>query len=250
MLGWKLFLRALTLLIENLGDALRVSALPYAAVIAVSVWVSGAFPSTLEPQTITPGTEISGAAAGATLLMMVVNLIVSLWIAVAWHRYVLLEERPAGWVPPLNGAAMLVYLGRLLLIGLLVGIAIVGVSIPLGFLTLAIPGGTLLVGAVAMFVGMIVFYRLAIVLPAGAVDRSMTFGEALEVTKGQSQTVVVLALLTVGFSLLLQVPTMIEGSVGVITAIYQGVVGWIGLMLGVSTLTALYGHLVEGRPVE
>ncbi|WP_371155604.1 hypothetical protein [Jannaschia sp. 2305UL9-9] len=250
MLGWKLFVRALTLLLDNLGDALRVSALPYGAVIVLSVWVAGAYPSTLDPQSVTDGMTLSGGAAGATLLTVVLNLVVSLWVAVAWHRYVLLSERPAGWVPPVNGGAMLGYLGRSLLIGLLVGVAIVGISIPLGFLTLALPGGTLLVGAVSLFIGMIVFYRLAVVLPAGAIGRKMTLGEGMEATKGHTETVLVLALLTVGFSLLLQVPAMLDGTVGMISIVYQGVVGWIGLMLGVSTLTALYGHVVEGRPVE
>ena len=78
----------------------------------------------------------------------------------------------------------------------------------------------------------------------------MTFGEAMRETSGHTGTVVVLALLTVGFSLLLQVPTLLDGTGGLVTLVYQVVIGWIGLMLGVGTLTALYGHLVEGRPVD
>lgn len=249
MLGWKLFTRAITLLLDNLGDALRVSALPYGVLIAVSVWFSTSYPDLQDPATMTAA---SAAAAGPLFLIAILNLVVSLWIAVAWHRYVLLEERSNGWITPMNGGAMLGYLGRSILIGLLVALIVLVVSIPLGMFALILPAGlaTTLIGAAALFVAMIVFYRLAVVLPAGAVDRPLTFRDAWQATKGQSGTVVVLALLTVGFSLALQIPALIEGSSGVIGAIYQGVVGWIGLMIGVSTLTALYGHLVEGRPVE
>ncbi|TFL19986.1 hypothetical protein DR046_01165 [Jannaschia formosa] len=78
----------------------------------------------------------------------------------------------------------------------------------------------------------------------------MGFGEAMEATRGHTGTVAALAVITVGFFLLLQLPTAIEGSLGLITIVYQGVVGWIGLLVGVSTLTALYGVVVEGRSVE
>ena len=245
MLGWKLFVRAVTLLIENLGDALRVSLLPYGVVIAISVWAAGTYGAGM-----VPGQEMTSEGAGATLLVSVLNLVATLWIAVAWHRYVLLGERPEGWLPPLRGGAVLAYLGRSVLIGLLVALIIMGVSIPLGLLVVVLPQAALLVGAIGFFIGMIVFYRLAVVLPAGAVDRPMSFGEAMAATRGHTDTVVMLALLTVGFTFLLQVPTLLEGDVGVISAVYQGVVGWIGLMVGVSTLTSLYGHLVEGRPVD
>ncbi|MGB3406478.1 MAG: hypothetical protein WBA67_03205 [Jannaschia sp.] len=250
MLGWKLFVRALNLLIENLGEALRVSAVPYAVVIALTVWLSSDAPDGMTGEDILAGTALSGAQAGSALMLALVNVLISLWIAVAWHRYVLLEEHGTGWIPPFHGNEMLGYFGRSFLIGLLVGVAILGISIPLGVLALAIPGGSLLVGAVALFIGMIVFYRLAIVLPAGAIGRPMTLGEGMEATKGHTETVMVLALLTVGFSLVLQVPALLDGTAGLISAVYQGVVGWIGLMLGVSTLTTLYGYLVEGRSVE
>ena len=251
MLGWKLFARAVTLLIENLGEALRVSAVPYAVVIALTVWIAGAYPEAGESGILDAGSlEADAAAAGPYLLTAVVNLVASLWIAVAWHRYVLLSERPGGLLPRMHGAAMLGYLGRSILIGLLVALVIFVVSIPLTLLAVVAPPLAALIPVTALFVAMILFYRLSIVLPARAVDRRMTFREALAATEGHSATVVVLALLTVGFSLLLQVPTMLDGSAGIITAVYQGVIGWIGLMIGVSTLTALYGHLVEGRPVD
>ncbi|WP_167766828.1 hypothetical protein [Jannaschia formosa] len=251
MLGWKLFLRAVTLLIENLGDALRVSAVPYLVLIAATVIVG---PPEVDPTLPETGGEEAAIAAMAggvwALPLLVLNLVVTLWVTVAWHRYVLLGETPTGWLPPMRGPEMLGYLWRSILIGLLVGLAIIGITIPLGALAVAIPVLVPLVPVVGLFLGALVFYRLAVSLPARAIGRQMGFGEAMEATRGHTGTVAALAVITVGFFLLLQLPTAIEGSLGLITIVYQGVVGWIGLLVGVSTLTALYGVVVEGRSVE
>ena len=270
MLGWKLFTRAATLLIENLSAALRVSLLPYGLATAVGAWLLVSHPG------LTQGLALPGATpdtvgqnldgAGLLFLGAVVNLVAWLWIAVDWHRFVLLSEDPEGWVPPLHGRAMLGYLGRSILIGLLTVLVILLVSTMAAVLVLPLfgPGGQVFVSAVAFFVAMILFYRLGLVLPARAVDRSMSFAEAMAATRGHSGTVVILALVTAAVTMLLQVPTLLDapeavptdgeavpeaGGLG-ITFVYQTVVQWIALMLGVGTLTTLYGHLVEGRPVE
>ncbi|WGH77375.1 hypothetical protein [Jannaschia ovalis] len=254
MLGWKMFVRAITLLLDNLPDALRVSAVPYALVVGAGLWLSTRYPDAAGMGTLigAEGAEVDPGYITDSLLVALVNLAVTIWVALAWHRYVLIEERPTGWVPPLHGPEILGYLGRTFLIGLLVAATVLVVSIPIATLAMAMPSGfaTLVMGSAAMFAAMIVFYRLAVVLPACAIGRSMSFREALEYTKGHFGTLAVLALLTVGFSLLLQLPTAIDGAMGLITVIYQAVVGWIGLLLGVSLLTVLYGHVVEGRPVD
>jgi hypothetical protein len=257
MMGWKLFVRAVTLLIENLGEALRVSAVPYLVVIGASILLSGGAPESAlvlpDPTTEDPSgaaTAQMAEAASSALLIGILNLIVTLWVAVAWHRYVLLAEQPSGWLPAFHGPEMLGYLGRSILIGLIVGVAILGIAIPLGALAVGIPPLTPLVPLVGGFIGALLFYRLGVVLPARAVGRKMPLGEAMEATRGHTGTVAALAALTLAFTLLLQVPTILDGGTGPVTALYQGVVGWIGLMVGVSTLTALYGVVIEGRPVE
>jgi hypothetical protein len=245
MLGWKLFARAVRLLLDDVGSALRVSALPYGAVLLLSLALSGESGGAGAPS---GGPTLDGTALGLILL----NLGASLWIAVAWHRHVLLDRDQAGWVPEFDGEAIWGYLWRSLAIGALVALTVLVVTIPLGTLgVVLIPGiGQPLVAALALFVAMVAFYRLALVLPARAVGRELDFGEALRVTSGHSATAVVLALLTVALSFALQIPVLIEGPRGVVTIVYQAVTGWIGLLVGVSTLTALYGHLVEGRPVD
>ncbi|MEL6587263.1 MAG: hypothetical protein AAFQ50_11480, partial [Pseudomonadota bacterium] len=180
------------------------------------------------------------------------TLIVSLWVAVAWHRYVLLDERPTGVIPTFRGSEMGAYFLWSLLIGLMIVIAIFAASIPLGLVLLIVPAGVgaLVVTSGALFLGMILFYRLGILLPSIAIGKQMTVSDAWDATRGHSGTVMVLALLTVGISQALQIPAMIDGGSGLVGTVYQTVIGWIGLMLGVATLTSLYGHLVEGRPID
>lgn len=252
MLGWKLFLRAVTLVADNLGAALRIGAVPYGLVAAASVWLSATWPDLASRTTFDPGADLPGGFLAGWLLVSALTLLAYLWIAVAWHRFVLLGETPAGWLPPLRGGLMLGYLGRSLLIGIVVILIVLAVTTIASVLLLPLfgPAASPVIGAVAFFAAMIFFYRTGVILPAGTVERPMGLNDALIATRGRSGTVVVLALLTVAVSLLLQVPLLMEGSAGPVSAVYQAVTGWIGLMLGVGTLTALYGHLVEGRPVD
>ena len=252
MLGWKLFARAVRLILDHLDAALRLSLLPYLLVAAATLWLGLSFPDLVGQSGFDPADPPPAGFVMGQLLVLLLNTVVTLWIAVGWHRFVLLAEAPQGWLPALRGSEMLGYFGRSILIGLLIVAVIFAVSLMLATLIVPIAPGLAgpVIGSAALFVGMILFYRLAVVLPAGAIGRSMTFGEAWTATAGHTGTVVVLALLTVGFTLLLQVPTLLDGTGGLVTLVYQVVIGWIGLMLGVGVLTALYGHLVEGRPVE
>lgn len=45
---------------------------------------------------------------------MVVAFIATLWIAVAWHRFVLLNEAPQGLLPAFKGDRVMAYLLRML----------------------------------------------------------------------------------------------------------------------------------------
>ncbi len=252
MLGWKLFLRAINLILDNLGAALRISALPYGIAAAVAIWVAVSWPEYIGVVQFDPEDPPPADFALAKLVELMVALIAYLWVAVGWHRYVLLEEGGYGWVPPFRGDLVLGYLGRSLLVGLAVVVIMLAVATMIIVLLAPIFGAAMqtFAYAVAFFVAMILFYRLGVVLPAGAVGRRMTFGEAMGVTQGHSRTAALLALLTLAFSQLLQLPTSLDGGGGAITVVYQVVVQWIGLMLAVGTLTALYGVVVEKRPVD
>ena len=264
MLGWQLFMWAATLLTDNLGPALRVSLVPYALFSLAILFLGDPVANLQLPAPGDPTAEGSGAPEGggaqaiqgnllAAMGGVLLYLLVTLWVAVAWHRFALLDEEPPGWVPPLQGKRMMDYLLSSIVVTLFALAAFLLTNTVLA--TLLVPlvgtgGGLTAVFAMASFlVGMTVFYRLAAVLPARAIDRPLSYGDAMRATAGHTQTMVALALLTAGLSFLLQIPVAVEGSVGLVTTVYELVVGWIGLMLGAGVLTTLYGHLVEGRPV-
>ncbi len=259
MLSWRIFRRAVTLIIDDLGGALRVSALPFAIFAAVSlVFAGGADMAALsdidtsDPEAVA---SIPPGLIGGVLASALAQLVTFLWIAVAWHRYVLLREDDGGWVPRLEAGRMLGYLGRSLLIGLLILAAVTVVFVALAAF---LPG---VAAALATIIAMVLTYRLGLILPAGAIGKPITIFDAWRATLGQSATVILLALMTFGVSLLLQVPAFLDaGSLagepdaaaapGPVAVVYGLVVTWIVLMLGTSLLSTLYGHFVEDRPLD
>lgn len=251
MLGWKLFVRAVTLLTDNLPAALRISLVPYALIVAADAWLASTWPE-VTTTALSPDNPPPADFAFAALATLALNLVISLWVAVAWHRYTLRGEASAGWLPPIHGGAILTYLGKSIGIGLVVAAAFLIVGIVAApFATLfGVAAVQTVIPVAGFFIGMILFYRLGLVLPAASLGTPMTFGEAWRVTNGLTQVTIVLAMLTVAATLVLQVPTVLDGGGGAITFVYQAVVGWIALMLGVGTLSALYGHVVEGWSVD
>ncbi|WP_299652229.1 hypothetical protein [uncultured Jannaschia sp.] len=265
MLSWKIFMRAVRVILDDIGAALRVTALPYAILVVASVWFISAYGQhSLTELELTAMGEGDAAPIlpdgflAASLAVVLLQAAISIWIAVAWHRRVLLQESAEGVVPPVHGGQMLGYLGRSILIGLIVAAVSVAILVALA------PIVPVLASPAVFIVAVIIFYRLGLILPAGAIGKPITVGEAWTATKGQSATVVLLALLTFAVSLLLQVPALIDASIsgppvatdgtlatpGPISVTYNLVVGWMLLLLGVSILSVLYGHFVERRPLD
>lgn len=255
MRSWAIFRRAIMLIVDDLGAALRISALPYAVFTGVSVWLAGTLDlaaiAQMEPDAM--AAALPAGLAWRILLAALVSLAAFLWIAVAWHRYVLLREGGDGWIPPLEGRLLLGYLGRLLLISLIVLAAVMIVTVAIAPFA---PGVSV---ALSIIVGMVLFYRLGLILPAGAIGRPITVAEAWRASQGQSGTVVLVALMTSALSFLFELPALLDasGTAGTVVAspgpigfVYDLVVTWILLMLGVTVLSTLYGHFVEGRAVD
>ena len=115
----------------------------------------------------------------------------------------------------------------------------------------ALLGSLVLATAASVGIGSYAFFRLSPVLPAIAVGQDMSFGDALAATRDSGATLFGLAGLMILGSLLLQMPTILSGDPGsVISLVYGIVVGWFATMIGVSLLTTVYGHYVEGRAID
>lgn len=155
-------------------------------------------------------------------------------------------RRPAGWLPPWPGPAVSGYLWRSVLLGLTVGLAAVPVAVLSAVLLPPVAMLALTVG-VASFI----FFRLSPILPAIALGKPLGFRAAWQATAGAAGTIAGLAGLMILGSLALQIPTMLSGDPNsLLSLVYSVVVGWFAMMIGITLLTTVYGHCVEGRGLE
>ena len=239
---------------DNLGPAFRISLVPF-GIVAVAYWGVVSMFTVSDGQVALPSTDpIMPLLAVIALLALTVTLFCL--VAVAWHRFVLLEEQPGSLGPRWNGAQMLAYAGASLRIGLVmfaIG-AVVGLGLGLFFAMTGEGRWNSQNGATLSFlVNLAMSYlsmRFALVLPAAALgermqvfdswSRTKPFAGAIFVAAGCAAVLVNLPLLVIGTAL---------GSVLAQTA-YFLFAGWLQIMLSISVLTALYGHIVEGRPLR
>lgn len=247
MNAWSMFAHSVRLVLNNLDVALRVSLVLYLLQVAAQAYAFSA--GIMDIVEGPDGMPVSSASPGQMwiyFLLSLVAVVASLWIAVAWHRFVLLSEIPQGWMPLWPGAKIFGYLGRSILIGL----AIVLVLIPVGFVT-ALLGMPILTVAASVGVAAYVFFRLSPILPAIALGQDMSFGDALTATKDSGGALFGLAGLMIAAAIILQLPTMLSGDPNsLLSLIYGIVVGWFATMIGISLLTTVYGHYVEKRGID
>lgn len=253
MRGWQIFRHSVQLVFRNLDAALRVSALPFSATVAAYLHVQMT-PGLMPALDDAAGMPVEHADPGAIMLLFVLqcaSVLGGLWIAVAWHRYVLTEELAPGWIQPFRARLVLAYLGRTVMLGLLMLLAVVTLAIP-GMLLLGIvPQITLIVLFGLLATAVYIFLRLGVILPAGAVDRRLTLHEAWQKTAPESGPIAVIAGLSVFVTLLLQAPRMLmTGGAGILAIAYGLAASWAVTMVGASLLTSLYGICVERRGID
>lgn len=263
-MGWLIVAHSFRLLFRNLGEALKISVGPYliAIVGAALILALAGLPFDF---LIRQGTEGLQAVAEsgpmiliAALACVVLLFFVSSWVAVAWHRFVLLEEYP-GLLPAVAGRPIWPYLGKVLLLSILLIIIAIPVSMVIGFVLIApfqnASDTTILIaGFVAgILIGTILTVlslRFGLALPAMAVGRPMGFGESWRLTKPLNGAIIgaVVILIVLNAVATAILAGLFQG--GIIGSILELVVNWISLMVGISILTTLYGHAVEGRSID
>lgn len=267
VLGFRLFLHALRMVLGNFGAALRISA-PAIAIYAVSTVMIMAYAPELQQ---TQGAErmpgggmqmpFEGMEPGLALVVVglgILSAILFLAVAVAWHRYILLEESPGALGPRWNGGAMWGYFVASLALGLVVLFAAIPVMIVAAMVILPLAGAMQapLVGTgvfmLAVYVPLvIVFYRIAPIMPSAAIGRRMGISEAWNATRGAGGAVLVLALVSVLGIMALSAPiyalTQLSPMLG---TIWELLAGWFQMLMGVSILSTLYGYFIEKRDLN
>lgn len=247
MLGWKIFTHAISMVWRNLYQALQIGLVPIVVLTFAAVLL---IPMTgMEWGTVLQDEEISDAIASGQLnllalfALIAVYLVIITWIFVAWHRYILLEEHPAGWIPAFRTDRIVAYvLAALRFFAIILGISLV-IGI-LGFVT----GGI----AFILFLGLaVVVYRFVPILPAAAVGQPLSLSESWGATRGSTGAIIVMLILFTIFQIIL------TAAIGMVTQIvpFIGVASQMTISLflslvNVSVMTTFYGHYVEKRELR
>lgn len=229
-MGRTLIGQAALLLLGSLGPALRASLVPALAAFA-ALTAAAALASGLDPDARGlngGGPNGGGVALGvAVAAQRLVWLLAHCWTAVAWHRFVLLGERP-GWLPRVPAlavgrtAAWMLAIGvpaALLALGLGLGVVVLLMDREhpfeaLGFAALLLlqpweaPGLALLLGGILLGSGLLgawVALRASPVLPAAAVGRPLGLRRAWRSTAPAKGAVLLAALALLAAQLLVPV---------------------------------------------
>jgi hypothetical protein len=186
----------------------------------------------------------------AYLAALVVSYLLFFWSAVAWHRYILLGERTHALIPPFRRDRWAAYLRAVLRLGLIfVVMLLVTLFIILIVAPLLSPATIELATYSLVFVVLVVSSRLAPVLPASAVGRDLSIREAWRDTRGATGAIAVATIL------FMIVATVLD-RIGVLLlappldTVWLTITDWIATVVGIAILTTIYGHYVEGRPIN
>ncbi|KPQ06933.1 MAG: hypothetical protein HLUCCA12_08150 [Rhodobacteraceae bacterium HLUCCA12] len=258
MKGLSILIHAIGMVTGNLGAALRISAVLMAIQFVLAIVLGVQFLYTGEDTTeLMMSGQYPYASTG---LMFVIQAVSTLWIAVAWHRFILREEVPGGALPAFNGAAILSYVWA----GIIFVLILVVVAIPFGILGGLIAGPLMSTGSTAGLTigGTLLFlvlwlpvtyvsYRISPILPAAAVQEPIPLKEAWYATGTSGAAFVVLAIVSVLAVWVINLPAfLLAGLSSLLAFVWSFAVQWAVLLVGVSVLTTIYGHFVEKRALN
>jgi hypothetical protein len=252
-MAWKLILHSFNMIFGNLSEALKVSVGPILVgllLIGLSFLGFGLnfeFLSEIEQGSSTN----TGAAFLFVLLAIIIMTVVCAWIAVAWHRFVLLEQYP-GILPAFRGQPIGAYIGRTLVLSLLIALVVFALAFVI-YLLMALTASTglaIFLGVGLGFVASYLWLRIGLVLPATALREPLKVSESMAATKPMAGTIfgvsAILAILNFLISLIIG---QVYNFAGIIAFVLDVAANWVFIMVGISILTTLYGHLIEKRPL-
>ena len=248
MKGLKIFLHSVRMVLGNWKEALQIFLVPMLCFgLCFFLLFGNSFPQLdlEQPENL----ELGADFALRIFIFFLVSLLLFVWCVVNWHRFVLSEEYPSSWLPKLRSKEMVNYIYKSLILFCVVFL----VAIPVIFIAVAFsatPFGLFILFAASLLLSVVV-YRIASILPAAAVGRNLTVSEAWNATKGGFFDILALVLV---YGLVQWIASFVISSVSsgsetvgfVINIMLSGMIG----LVGVSILTSLYGHYVEGRDLD
>ena len=245
MIGLHILAHSIQMILRNLWHVLQLGLVP---LIALLVGVGS-----LSIAIAKSGVAGGGGIGPMLFLIFFCVMFPAIWFAVNWHRFILLEEYPRGFFPPVPKGEMWRYFGYSFLIGFLVLL----MAIPLMMLTfgaLAAAGsanffsfqGMIEFGAILLFTA--VAMRLGLILPAVSIGEKSALGAMWGKTSGHSGAIFTLAFCIAVIGQAFEyLPSVLP--TGLLSVSFIVVSQLFLVVLNISILTSLYGHYVEGRPV-
>lgn len=247
-MGLRIFLHSIKLVFAQFRHALQISAVLY----VVSLVLGGiGFYFQYRAMVANGPTAI----AWQFFVAMVLSTLPYLWIAVAWHRFVLLDEMPHAALPTPPGDRIWSYVGRTFQLALLfaAGGVVFGVLVALAaFVGNGSPFIAIPVAVACIAIGVLIMYRLAPIFPGAAIGQPVNIGDAWNATRGGSGALFLLAIISAIASFLIDLPMeiLVRLPGGQFSSMgWLAITSWIKLMVGVSILTTIYGVYVEKRAI-
>ncbi|WP_371170179.1 hypothetical protein [Aliiroseovarius sp. 2305UL8-7] len=258
MTGSQLLKHSFGMIERNIGTAMRISLVLFLVSLALQVgmivWM-GAKAAVVANQ----GTAIS---VFASYIPSFTTLFLGAWVAVAWHRFVLLEEHNGGWLPHFHGREVMFYILWIVVLGLIYIVLILPLIFFFVTVAVGVEGGDTfspatvallaLAGVVTMFVIVVVLSRLSPVLVSRAVSNRLSLTEAWRATRGASKPIIgfmlIMLLFLVVFGVVVSLIVMALKTAGLVLVVpIYLLFTWFLMLLQISYMTTLYGHYVEGR---
>lgn len=248
-MAFRILVHAFRMVFGNFGAAIRIS-MPMIVMAIVGMFVLS--PGEMEGPG-TPGEQFRDTFSGPAVIWLLVYLVATLWVAVAWHRYCLREEYPGAVMPAFHGDRLLRYLGWTVLIMLVAIVVSMAAGMVIGGIAALSQSGPLAALLWLGWVGVLLWLlqRISLVLPASAVNQGLSFWQSWEATRPMSGTILAVALMFALLSFLLGAAALPFAGVSVLLAGLVNVgAQWVSMMLGLSILTTIYGICVEGRTID
>ena len=253
MEGVRILVHAVRMVLGNLNTVLRISGAWLVIMVVLGLMAGESYFETgIDRGTQMPSFEPVLFVLGFS------KIIFGLWIAVAWHRYILLEERPGAFLPQWRGGAIWSYFKAGFVIVLIMILMIIPMSIVFGFVMVPIygSGGNSLAAGLLFFLTLglpaaYVFYRISPMLPSAAVGDRLPVKQAWAGTRSSGLAFISLTIVTVILGYVIQLPAQILASTALpVAVIWSAVAQWVSTVVGASIITTIYGHYVQKRELN
>jgi hypothetical protein len=242
-------------IIRQPADVLRIFLLPMAATFGI-IKVAG-LSFTLSPFYMNLAIARGQMPWGRLAAVTVVTMLIGLWAAAAWHRFILLADRPRGYFPMVPWPVYMAFVRRGLAVALLalliIFVASFAYGVVLGFsaaFTKRPPGLVTHAIGLCLFLPILVLsLRLAVALPGAAVQSPHSMGgiwshmsDLFFTLLGILMALVALRYLAGEFLSLLGLTALTTPGL-IVAAILES----LQIILTLSIITTLYGRYIEGR---